>query len=303
MNSDEYTLDEKQISVGDGHELYAHLWGAKNSPETIVFLHGGPGGSVSDSNKTLFNPEKQKVLFFDQRGCGKSTPYGSLHKNTTQDLIEDIQKLCDYFGIKNIVLTGNSWGSCLALAYALKYPENVARMLIRGIFTAREQEINFLLSGGWRAFFPDAWQNFVENVPEKYQANPAEYHLPRVLGEDPEAAKKSAFELLKLEGSVVKLDDRTPPLNYEEFDPAGIIIEAYYMQNKCFLPEGYILENVKKLAMPIHLIQGRYDAVCPPYTAYELHQKLPNAQLHWTLSGHAGSDRENWQLAKTLLAQ
>lgn len=303
MDSDKYTLQETHVDVGDGHQIYTQLWGNENAKETVLFLHGGPGGGVSDSHKTRFDPSKQKVLFFDQRGAGKSVPYGSLEYNTTDDLIEDVNKLAEYFGIENCAITGNSWGSCLALAYAIKFPKKVRRMVLSGIFTARQNEINFLTGGGAKTFFPDAWQEFLESVPEKYRENPGKYHTERVLRKDQTVAKESAFALAQLMGAVVTLDDRVKMPDFAEFDPVPVIIECHYMKHQCFLPEGYILQNAAKLSMPVDIVQGRYDSMCPPETAWELYQTLPDARLHWTLAGHAGGDRNNWEVVKALLAR
>lgn len=301
MNADEYTLDEKWIEVSDGHRLYAQLWGSSEAAEPIIFLHGGPGSGCSDSHKSRFDPSRHKVLFFDQRGAGKSTPYGLLEANTTENLIEDISILADEFGLDRFTLVGGSWGSCLALIYALKNPQRVSRMVLSGIFTARKKEIDFLNSGGAQIFFPEAWEAFTASVPETHRAHPASYHLPRLFDADPAVAKASAYELYKFQSSSMRLDDRIQFMGFEDFNATSTIIEGYYMTNNCFLPESYILEYAGELKMPITIIQGRYDAICPPWTAYALHKKLPNSRIHWTLSGHSGSDRATWDAVKISL--
>jgi proline iminopeptidase len=302
MNSDQYTIEEKMLDVGYGHQLYLQLWGNKDAKEFIVFLHGGPGSGVSDSYKGSFDPLKQKVIFFDQRGCGKSIPYGSLDENTTADLVEDINKITEYFGAKTFILTGSSWGSCLALAYAIDNPDRVTKMVMRGIFTGRKSEIDFVEKGGYRSFFPDVWDQFVESVPESNRADPAAFHKKQMLGSDKEKAKRSAYAYARMESSIVSLDDRTNITDYELFDPLPVIIESHYIANGCFLNEGYIIKNAKKLKMPVYLIQGRYDAVCPPFAAYDLASKLPNCHLYWTIAGHSGRDRANFDLTKALLS-
>jgi proline iminopeptidase len=301
MTPDQFTLEERMLDVGDKHRLYVQLWGNKDAKDTILFLHGGPGSGCSDSHKTLFDPSTHKVIFFDQRGCGKSLPYGSLVSNTTDDLVEDINTIAAAFGVKTFAITGGSWGSLLALAYAVRYPKRVTRMVLRGIFTGRKSEIEFLDKGRFKAFFPDAWETFVASVPKKFQADPGSYHLPRAIGKDSKAAKRSAYQYTLLEVSVIGLDDRHRPEDYKTFDPAPTIIECHYMANNCFLPEGYIMDQAHRLTMPVQLVQGRYDMVCPPYTAYELAQKLPNGRLYWTTAGHSGNDRANWDLVKVLL--
>jgi proline iminopeptidase len=303
METDQYTLKEEMIDVGDGHSLYAQLWGNPDAVETIVFLHGGPGSGCSNKHKSLFDPSQHRVIFFDQRGCGKSTPRGLLVANDTEHMIEDINQVAAVFATDKFAITGGSWGSCLALAYGLKYPERVTRMVLRGIFTGRKSEIDFIDKGGLRSFFPEIWDEFVDSVPAEHQNDPGAYHLKRVLGDDPEAAKHSAYAYSRLEDSAISLDDRRSPEPYETFDPISSIVECHYLANACFLPEGYIIENATKLTMPIRLVQGRYDAVCPPFTAYELSKILPDGQLFWTVAGHSGNDRANWDLTKALLAQ
>lgn len=301
MTPDQFTLEERMLDVGDGHRLYAQIWGNKDAPETIVFLHGGPGSGCSDGHKGLFNPATQRVLFWDQRGCGKSLPHGSLKANNTDVLVDDINALTQAFAIDRFAITGGSWGSCLALVYGIRHPERVTRMVLRGIFTGRQREIDFLDKGKLRSFFPEAWESFASSASDDMRGNPSDYHLPRVLGEDPDAAKKSAYAYACLEGAVISLDDRFTPEDFGKFDPAGTIIECSYLANNCYLPEGYILENAHKLTMPVSLIQGRYDAVCPPFTAYELAKVLPDGKLYWTVAGHSGRDRANWDLTRALL--
>jgi proline iminopeptidase len=302
MTPDQYTRKELNLEVGDGHTLYVQDWGsdAVDAP-VIVHLHGGPGSGSGDKFKEAYDPAHQRVIFFDQRGCGKSTPYGSLENNTTDDLVQDINKITEALGIDTFTVAGGSWGSTLALVYAIRNPERVERMVIRGIFTGRQSEIDFMEQGGFKAFFPEVWEQFAQSVPAEFYSKPRDYHMPRVLGDDQEAAKASAYAYHQLEGSILRLDDRLSATDYETFDPVSSKIECHYMHNACFIPEGYIMNNAHKLTMPIYLLQGRYDAICPPITAYELSQKLPNSQLFWTTAGHSGSDRANWDLARSLL--
>ena len=303
MNTDQYTINQTMLPVGDGHTLSVQLWGSPEAAETIIFLHGGPGGGCSDKHKLLFDPLKQQVVFFDQRGCGKSLPYGSLEANDTAHMIEDIRTIAARYKLEAFTLTGGSWGSCLALAYAVKYPQQVTRLVLRGIFTARQREIDYLDKGEFRTTYPEVWESFLASVPTSHRNNPVAYHRPRILGDDPIASKASAYAYSILEGSLISLDDRSSVPEFDEFDPASTKIECHYSANNCFLPEGYIMDNASKLSMPVSLIQGRYDMVCPPFTAYELAQKLPNARLYWTIAGHSGYDRPNWDLTRALLAE
>lgn len=302
MTPDKYTITEKYIDTKDGHSLYVQLWGS-NSPEskTVIYLHGGPGSGCSDSAKDHFDPTLHKVIFFDQRGSGLSKPYGSLENNTTQHLVDDISLIADSFKIDRFSLVGGSWGSTLALAYAIANPERVESMVIRGILTGARDEIEFFEKGNFRSFFPEAWENYVSSVPEEYRSNPADYHQERIVGDDPEIAKQSAYEYSKLEYAVIGLDDRRTPEGYQDFDPTNTIIEVSYMKNLCFMENNYVLNNASKFTMPIWIVQGRYDAICAPSNAYRLHQKLPNSKLIWTIAGHSGSDRANRDVVKSLL--
>jgi proline iminopeptidase len=300
MTPDHYTIAESFLDVGDGHQLYVHDWGRPDVETPILFLHGGPGTGNNDGYKTSFDPRQQRVIFFDQRGAGRSLPHGSLQHNTTNDLTQDIEKVSNHLKLTKFILTGGSWGSCLALAYALEHPERIKAIVLRGIFTGTKSEIAWLASGGYRNFFPDVWQTFVEQTPPAHAKDPAAYHFPRILGKDTEAAKDSAFIFGNVEGALLKLDDRYRPPDPAEYDPTFVKFETHYMVNNCFLPDNYILDNAHLLDMPVWLIQGRYDTVCPPITAWKLHQQLPNSELVWTMAGHA-NDRSNYDAYRTLL--
>ena len=301
MNKDQYVLDEKMLAVGDGHTLYVQEWGNSDASTPIIFLHGGPGSHIKDKHKGAFDPTVQRVIFFDQRGCGKSIPYGSLENNTTDKLIEDITKIADTFGAKTFVLHGSSWGSTLALAYALAHPERVHALVIGGIFTGSKTEADWLDKGQFKPFFPDVWQAYLERTPAEHRSEPSKYHFDKVVNGSPEEQKLSGYVYDCLETGVYQLDDRFEAEIFEEYDPAGIRIEMYYLSNGCFMPEGHILNNANKLTMPVHIVQGRYDMICPPRTAYTLHAKLPNSKLYWTLSGHK-PEHENENIFRSIFA-
>lgn len=303
MNPDQYTIQEFFLDVGGKHRLYVQDWGNKNADHPVIFLHGGPGSNCKDKFKMNFDPAKQRVIFFDQRGSGKSLPLGELKDNDSQKLVVDIEKIIIKLKLPTIVLAGGSWGSCLALLFGIKYPKRVHAMVLNGIFTARKSEIEYLDNGQFRTFFPDVWEKYVATVPKEYSHDPSKYHYKNAFGSDPDLAKKSAYAYSEyLEGPLLNIDDRYEVENYEEFDPTGAKVEMHYLKNGCFLPEGYIFSNASKLTMPIWLIQGRYDMVCRPITAYELSKVLPNSRLIWSLSGHIIS-RESWALVKLLQEQ
>lgn len=302
MTPDEHTIQETFIEVGDGHTLYVQEWGnPKGAP--IIFLHGGPGAGVHNKHRSAFDPAQHRVIFFDQRGCGRSLPYGSLEHNTTTDLINDIEKIADHLGLQQFVLTGGSWGSTLALAYALAHPERVRALVISGIFTGAQAEIDYFDKGDFRTYFPEIWERYLAATPKSHHANPTKYHYDRVLHGDEQAVRESAYALENMEAALLSLDDRFAPGPFGDFDPVGAIIETHYLANGCFLPERHIFKNASKLTMPIWLVQGRYDFVCPAITAHELHKALPNSQLVHTIAGHRGGERSTQDVTRALLLQ
>jgi proline iminopeptidase len=286
MTPDKYTINQTSLAVGDGHSLFIHDWGNKSASKPIICLHGGPGSSTRDKFKAMFNPKNQRVIFFDQRGCGKSIPYGELRNNTTDKLIEDINTIADSLKIKKFIIAGGSWGSCLALAYAIKYPKRVLGLVLNGIFTASKREIDWINKGDFKLFFPDVWQTYLDSTPKKFQDNPTEYHTKQVVSGSADEAKASAYAYDCLESAVMSLDDRYTPDDFSTYDPTDSIIEVTYLANGCYMPERHILQNAHKITAPVWLVQGRYDNVCPPITAYELNKELPNSKLIWVISGH-----------------
>lgn len=286
MTADQYTNQELFLDVGDGHRVYIHDWGNPEAAIPILYLHGGPGNGCDDSDKTKFDPTSQRVIFHDQRGAGKSTPTGSLENNTSQCLVADITKILDHLRIDQAILTGGSWGSTLALLYGIAEPTRVKGMIIDGVFTATQAEEDWLEDGGWRTFFPEVWEAYSTTVPVEHRERPSAYHFEKALGADETAAKQSAYAYLSMELALLKLDDTIKPTPFDDFDPAAARIEIHYLHNKCFIEENYILNNAAKLPMPIYILQGKYDMVCPPITAHNLHRALPKSNLIWTINGH-----------------
>ena len=286
MTPDTYTIQEHMIPVGHEHTLYVHDWGNKNAKKPIIFLHGGPGGQCKDKHKMPFDPKSQRVIFFDQRGCGQSTPLGRWHHNNTQELAADITTIANYLKIDTFILTGASWGSALALYYAICNPARVLALVVSGVFTGSQSEIDWLDKGFFKTHFPEAWERYVAATPKAYRDNPSAYHMPTATGKDAAKAAESARAYADLESAALSLDDAFTPVNPDDFEPSGIIIEMRYLAKRCFLPDRFILKNAHKLHMPVYIVQGRYDFVCPPQTAYELSKMIPNAHLSWVTSGH-----------------
>lgn len=300
MTPDKFTNQELMLDVGDGHTLYVQDWGNKQAKTPIIYLHGGPGSGCKDKYKASYDPTVHRVIFFDQRGCGKSTPYGSLEHNTSDDLIEDIEKIANNLKLTKFMINGGSWGSCLALAYAVKYPKRITGMFLRGIFTGRKSEVEWIDGGLYRLFYPERWEAYQATVPKTHQNDPTAWHAKNILGNDEKKMRASAHAYSEVEGSMMTLDDRwnQQPLD-DTFDPTFVRIEQHYFTNNCFMPEGHIMKNAHKLTMPVWIVQGRYDMVCPPATAYELHQRIKGSRLIWTMSGH-GNDRSTYDVLRTL---
>ncbi len=302
MTPDKFTIQEFFLDVGDKHQIYVQEWGNKDAKDPIFFLHGGPGAGSSNRYKNLFDPYKQRVIFHDQRGSGNSKPYLSVRNNNTNKLVDDISKIAQYLEIKTFTIAGGSWGSTLGLAYAIKHPKNIKKLILWGTFTGSTEERNWLFNGEFQHAYPDVWEQYLEKTPKEYRDNPTNYHLKQILEGNAKEMKYSSYAYENMEYSLIKIDERIQLQSYEEYEPGAIKIEAYYARNKHFLEENYILENANKLSMPIYLIQGRYDLICPPIGAYKLHKSLSNSQIIWTMAGHSSNDRSNYDVIKTLIS-
>lgn len=286
MTPDRYTLSEHFVDVGESHVVYVQEWGNAKSSVPVVYLHGGPGNGCGDNDKKRFSPDTDRVIFIDQRGSGRSTPFGETRHNTTHDLVGDIEKILKKLKITKAVLVGGSWGSSLALCFGISHPQRVAGMVLDGILTASQPEIDWIELGGWKAFFPEVWQELVASVPASYSSDPTSYHYSQIKRGRYEETKRSVYELIKAEAALLKLDDNYSPGDFDSFDPAKGLIETTYAMNRFYITRDHIYKNAGRLTMPIYLIQGRYDMVCMPAAAYELSRHLPDCQLIWTINGH-----------------
>ena len=281
------------LDVGEGHNLYYEFVGNKKGIP-IIFLHGGPGSGFSEKNKGFFDFKKQNVLFFDQRGAGRSKPFASIKANTTGKLVQDINKIMDFAGIKKAIVFGGSWGSTLALAYAIKFPERVLGMVLRGIYTGSREENEFYTENT-KYIFPAEYARMISLVPEKERKNIIRHYHKKMISGSKKRRRKYAYEWALYEHSILQL---VPEKNAEKslkkypFEALGVL-ETYYISNGCFMPDGYILKNAGRLRkIPISIIHGRYDMICPVYTAFWLHEALPKSKLHIMTSGHSASDPE-----------
>jgi len=278
------------LQVSDIHTMYFEEVGnPKGKP--VVFLHGGPGGGLIANYRRYFNPEKWRIILLDQRGCGQSTPFADLRENTTWDLVADIEKLREHLSIAKWAVFGGSWGSTLALAYAIKHPNVCTELFLRGIFLLRKKEIDWFYQEGCSKIFPDAWEGYVKPIPEAERHDFVQAFYQRLTSEDPKVRKTAAQAWSIWEGSTSKLipdSDVVARFGEDEFADAFARIECHYFTNKGFFSEdNFLLNNVDKIRhIPTVIVQGRYDVVCPAESAWELHRAFPEAEFH--LIGDAG---------------
>ena len=297
---DDTSYEIGYIDVTDGHSLYFELYGnPKGIP--VLFLHGGPGAGFSDKDKKFFNKRIYNVIFFDQRGSSRSKPFGSIENNTTQDLVSDINKVLDYLGFDRIFIFGGSWGSSLALVYAIHHPERVIGLILRGIWLANKYGLDHYIKGGIKDFFPDVWDRFAKLVPEG--EDPVHYYLDKMLSDDEKVSERYAYEWAYYEMSFYTINKIADPAEaIKTFSYKSLaILEAYYIKNNCFLPEDFIMNNISRIAhIKTSIVHGRYDFICPPSQAFRLHAGLKKSSLNITNAGHSSSDMEN---KKTLVTE
>jgi len=273
------------LDVGDGHRLYWELCGNPNG-KPVVFLHGGPGGGSSPEHRRQFNPDKYKILVFDQRGCGKSTPYASLEHNTTWDLVEDIEKLrTEVARVEKWQVFGGSWGSTLAITYAETYPDRVTELVLRGIFLFDQYELDWMYKeGGASQVYPDKFEEFLSPIPEDQRSDLVEAYRKLLTGDDQDARLKAAKAWSKWEGEIVTLlpsPDTVEHFTSPEVAVAVARIENHYMANHGWLEEGQLLRNATKLrGIPGVIVQGRHDTCTPPVAAWQLKQAWPEVELN-----------------------
>ena len=271
------------LSVSDVHTLYFEESGNPRG-KPVVFLHGGPGGGSDPKVRRFFHPEKYRIVMFDQRGCGKSTPYASLEANTTWDLVADIETLREHLGIARWQVFGGSWGSTLALAYAEKHPDRVTELVLRGIFLLRRKEIDWFYQEGASIIFPDAWEPYLAHIPEAERGDLVIAYHKRLTSDDPAVRLAAAKVWSGWEGATSKLlPDASFTGHYEEdeFALAFARIEAHYFANRGFFEvDGQLLNDAGKIRqIPGVIVQGRYDVVCPIFSAWALHRAWPEADF------------------------
>jgi proline iminopeptidase len=278
------------LKVSDLHEIYYELCGNPQG-KPIFMLHGGPGCGCTTKSRRYFDPRKFLIVLHDQRGCGRSKPLAELEGNTTQALVEDIERLRLHLNLGRIVVTGRSWGSTLGLAYGEAYPQNVSGMVLTGIWMATQAETDHFYGDGVRLYFPEAVAKVEEVIPPDASRPSAKQLLELLRSGDPEVRRKTAQAWDRYETTVAFLRCPQEQLEaLEDWDPyAYALIENHYLAHGCFLEEGQLWRDVDRLKdIPITLVNGRYDVICPPITAYRLHERLPNSKLDIVeQAGHA----------------
>jgi proline iminopeptidase len=291
------------LEVGDGHRICYEDWG---NPDAfpIMHLHGGPGSGFSDSHKLIYDPKIHRVIFHDQRGSGQSLPFASIKDNTTQHLISDIEKLREYFNIQKIHVAGGSWGSTLAMLYAIAHPECVEKMMMWGIYLLRQFENDYIYQGVNKETFPEAWERFISLVPTDKRKNSMDvikYYSSKILSKNKKVAEKDAAAWTRWELSITSLSydrlkaEKETLEGDQHFNISMATMETHYFLNKCFVPENYILKNIDKIKhLPAYVVQGRFDMCTPPVSAINLAYAYgSNLHLQITRAGHLRSEPEN----------
>ena len=265
------------LDVGDSHRLYFEVCGSPRGAP-VLFLHGGPGSSSNAGHRRFFDPSFYRIVLFDQRGCGRSTPAGETRANTTAHLIEDIERLRQHLGVERWLLFGGSWGSTLALAYAQAHPERVHGLVLRGLFLASRAEVAWYLEG-LRRFLPEAWEALAQHVPQADCAGLIAHYAAAVERADLSAAQRwNAYESATI--AVGETGQASSPGPADSAVLARVRVQLHYLSHECFLAPGQILGELFRIAqLPATLVQGRRDLVCPPGTAYTLAKAWPAGRL------------------------
>jgi proline iminopeptidase len=272
------------LSVGNGHQIYYEESGNKQG-KPAVYLHGGPGGGSTAHQRRVFDPEKYRIILFDQRGCGKSLPRASLENNTTWDLVADMERLRKHLKIDRWQVCGGSWGSTLALSYAQSFSERVTELILRGIFTLRENELNWYYQGGAAHLYPEEWEAFVQPIDESERGDMIAAYYRKLTSENENVRQNAARAWSVWEGSTIHFLQRPEQIKHfaePSFAVAFARIECHYFINKGFFEhDGWLIDNVDKIRhLPVTIIQGRYDVCTPMVTAWELHRALPEAEFY-----------------------
>jgi proline iminopeptidase len=286
-------FDQRMIDVGDGHRIYVEQCGNPRGIPVVV-LHGGPGGGCSPAMRRYFDPAAFRVILFDQRGCGRSRPHASVEANTTWHLVDDIERIRELLNLNRWIVFGGSWGATLALVYAQSHPHRTAALVLRGIFLMMRRELDWFYGGGAGQFFPDVWSDFVAPIPIAERGDLIAAYHKRLFSDDVTVETRYARAWAKWENALASIDNEgvsgESPADYAR---AFARLENHYFSNGGFLEEdGQILRRMDRIAdVPGRIVQGRYDMICPPASAWALAQLWPAGDLRLiSRAGHALSE-------------
>lgn len=287
-------FDQRMVDVGNGHKVYVEQCGKRDGIPVVV-CHGGPGGGCSPTMRRFFDPKVYRVILFDQRGCGRSTPYASVEHNTTWDLVADMEKIRTLLEIERWVIFGGSWGATLALLYAQAHPIRARHLVLRGVFLATRPELNWFYGGGAGQFWPDLWQRFTAMIPEDERGDLIGAYNKRLFSGNRSEETRYGRAWSAWETALASIEN-TSGASYGgsgEYARAFARLENHYFINDAFLKDGqHILENMDKIAsVGGTIVQGRYDMICPPRSAYDLSRKWMLSELRMIgKAGHAMSE-------------
>ncbi len=290
-------FDSGLLRVDDVHEVYYEQCGNPRG-KPALFVHGGPGGGFSPVHRRFWDPSRYRIILFDQRGCGRSAPHAELRNNTTWDLVSDMERIRERLEIERWQLFGGSWGSTLSLTYALEHPERVSEMVLRGIFLLRRREIQWYYQEGASRIFPEAWQKYLEPIPEDERNDMVGAYYRRLTSTDRNERIQAARAWSMWEGSTSRLvpdPDLVARTGETAFAEAFARIECHYFINGGFFQDDdHLLQNLQRITdIPAVIVQGRYDIVCPAESAYQLHQAWPKSELIIApKSGHSALEPE-----------
>lgn len=285
---------EHTLPVDALHTLHVEECGTPDGIP-VVYLHGGPGAGISPTHRRFFDPRRYRIVLIDQRGSGRSTPFGELRDNTTQHLVADIEKVRQHLGIERWLVYGGSWGSTLSLAYAQAHPDRATGLIVRGVFLGREEENRWFaeLNGGARWIFPERWDRYQAHIPESERGNMLDAYWKR-LDHDDEAIRIAAAQawLGWEDNAATLLHDVDAVSATDPLDTlAKARIEAHYFRHNTFLEHGQLLRDIDRIRhLPGVIVQGRYDIICPPRSAWDLAQAWPEARLEMVIAGHSANE-------------
>ncbi len=286
-------FDQRMVDVGDGHRIYMEQCGNPDGLPVVV-LHGGPGGGCSPAMRRYFDPRVFRVILFDQRGCGRSRPHASVADNTTWHLVEDIERLRTLLDIDDWTVFGGSWGATLALVYAQAHPDRVNRLVLRGVFLATQAELDWFYGGGAGKFWPEQWAKFTALLSEDELTNSIRAYNKRLFSGDRATEILYARAWSSWENALASIHSHgSTGESPGEYARAFARLENHYFSHGAFLEkDGQILDQMDRIAhIPGHIVQGRYDMICPPQAAWSLAERWPNAELKMVRqAGHALSE-------------